>query len=152
MLAIRGERLWQGFDFKGLAKVVSGLGGSSSASWHGDLDVGHRLGVEVESIPVKDGKPKTIKELSAGEVNSMNHNSRAMNLEVAQLYFAGLEDSSIEKVSNLKEENEYLKNEIEMKDICLKSLNKESASVDLEIVNRDNVPYPLVPKLKQKVA
>ncbi|KAL8116541.1 hypothetical protein AgCh_022893 [Apium graveolens] len=88
--------------------------------------------------------------------------------EVAQLCFAGLEDSSsdndedealvaenkslLERISKLTEENQYLKNEIEMKDICLEALKKESIFVDPETVKRDSVPDPLVPKLKQKVA
>ncbi|XP_074336561.1 uncharacterized protein LOC141673720 [Apium graveolens] len=87
--------------------------------------------------------------------------------EVAQLCFVGLEDSSsdhdedetlvgknrslAEKISKLTEENQYLKNEIEMKDVCLEALKKETSSVIPEDVKRDSAPDPLVPELKQKV-
>ncbi|KAL8157755.1 hypothetical protein AgCh_002454 [Apium graveolens] len=60
--------------------------------------------------------------------------------------------SLFERVSKLTEENQYLKNEIEMKDVCLEALKKESISVDPETVKRDSVPDLLVPELKQKVA
>ncbi|KAL8116532.1 hypothetical protein AgCh_022884 [Apium graveolens] len=95
--------------------------------------------------------------------------------KVAQLCFAGLETapvtmmseiddpmkdealvaenkSLLERISKLTEENQYLKNEIEMKDVCLKALKKESIFIDPETVKRDSVPDPLVLKLKQKVA
>ncbi|KAL8099137.1 hypothetical protein AgCh_031715 [Apium graveolens] len=60
--------------------------------------------------------------------------------------------SLLERVSKLTEENQYLKNEIEMKDVCLEALKKESISVDPDTVKRDSIPDPLVPELKQKVA
>ena len=59
--------------------------------------------------------------------------------------------SLLERVSKLTEENQYLKNEIEMKDVCLEALKKESISVDSETVKEDSAPDPLVPELKQKV-
>ena len=57
----------------------------------------------------------------------------------------------LERISKLTEENLYLKNEIEMKDVCLEALKKESISVDSETVKEDSAPDPLVPELKQKV-
>ena len=52
-----------------------------------------------------------------------------------------------EKVSKLKEEVNYLKNEIEMKDACLDALKKETFSVEAN-ASSDSI----VPELKQKVA
>ncbi|KAL8157804.1 hypothetical protein AgCh_002496 [Apium graveolens] len=57
----------------------------------------------------------------------------------------------LEKVSKLTEENQYLKNEIEMKDVCLEALKKESISVDPETAKEDSAPDPLIPELKQKI-
>ncbi|KAK1391542.1 hypothetical protein POM88_010598 [Heracleum sosnowskyi] len=45
-------------------------------------------------IPMKDGKPKPVKELTADEVNSLNYNARAMNS-----LLNGLSSTELRKVS-----------------------------------------------------
>lgn len=46
------------------------------------------------TVPMKDGKPKTIKELTPEEISSLNHNARAMNS-----LLNGMEDTELCKVS-----------------------------------------------------
>ncbi|KAL8102962.1 hypothetical protein AgCh_027481 [Apium graveolens] len=55
--------------------------------------------------------------------------------------------SLLEKVSKLTEENQYLKNEIEMKDVCLEALKKESISPWFAVSNVrlvDGLKYNLI--------
>ena len=56
-----------------------------------------------------------------------------------------------DKLSKLLEENEYLKNEIEMKDLCLTELKKETVSITNEAVNKRESAEQLISELQQKI-
>ena len=56
-----------------------------------------------------------------------------------------------DKLSKMLEENEYLKNEIEMKDLCLAELKKETASITNEAVNKRESAENLISELQQKI-
>ncbi|KAL8092978.1 hypothetical protein AgCh_035017 [Apium graveolens] len=94
---------------------------------------------------------KKLKEKNAYLKQSLSEVLSEMDDPMKEEALVAENKSLLERVSKLTEENLYLKNEIEMKDVCLETLKKDSISVDPETVKEDSALDPPVPELKQKV-
>ncbi|KAL8132289.1 hypothetical protein AgCh_007965 [Apium graveolens] len=108
-------------------------------------------GVEDNSSDNDEVQVKKLKEKNAYLKQALSEVLSEMDDPMKEEALVAENKSLLERVSKLTEENQYLKNEIEMKDACLEALKKESVSVDPKTVKGDSAPNPLVPELKQKV-
>ncbi|KAL8145281.1 hypothetical protein AgCh_003468 [Apium graveolens] len=108
-------------------------------------------GLEENSSDNDEVQVKKLKEKNAYLKQALSEVLSEMDDPMKEEALVVENKSLLERVSKLTEENQYLKNEIEMKDVCLEALKKESISVDPETVKEDSAPDPLVLELKQKV-
>ncbi|KAL8158264.1 hypothetical protein AgCh_002819 [Apium graveolens] len=87
-------------------------------------------GLEDNSSDNDEVQVKKLKEKNAYLKQALSEVLSEMDDPMKEEALVAENRSLLERVSKLTEENQYLKNEIEMKDVCLEALKKESISVD----------------------